>query len=268
MLKDQKNKMDIGLKLWSNNDFYARQAQDLYKNGLIQYIEMFVVSGSIEFIDFWEKIPIPYVLHAPHSYTGLNFSIMSHTAENRSHMQVVELYAKRLKPIYVIYHPGIDGTIEEVISQINMFKREFEFSFTVGLVENKPSIALHGEHCIGSSPEEIQFIMEKTSLGFCFDFGHCFNYAATVHRDPCEIIRAFLQLKPKVFHLSDGKKESEKDMHLNFGKGDFDIPKIIRLIPTGTLLSVETEKKSKNNLDDFVADVFYLKRYFNEKHSN
>jgi sugar phosphate isomerase/epimerase len=50
------------------------------------------------------------------------------------------------------------------------------------------------------------------------------------------------------------KINSEKDKHLNLGSGSYDLDEIIKLLPKDKRVSIETEKTSKDNLDDFIED--------------
>lgn len=72
----------------------------------------------------------------------------------------------------------------------------------------------------------------------------------------------FIMLNPAMFHLSDGKMGSKKDMHLNYGAGDFDLDYIIRRLPDDARISIETGKSSINNLDDFIKDIEFIPTCF------
>ena len=68
--------MKLGLKIWSRNGNYVQPAVDLYEKGMFDYIELFAVPGSASYIEKWENLDIPFVLHAPHSQKRLLFMIM------------------------------------------------------------------------------------------------------------------------------------------------------------------------------------------------
>ncbi len=61
-----------------------------------------------------------------------------------------------------------------------------------------------------------------------------------------------------MFHISDGQINGTQDKHYNIGKGTFDFNMLFSLIPENAVISVETEKSSKDNLDDFVCDIKFL----------
>jgi sugar phosphate isomerase/epimerase len=182
--------------------------------------------------------------------------------ENRALIDGTEKFRVELRPVHVIFHPGLNGDIFETIRQLRLFKVEYPALFNLALIENKPKIGLKGEACIGSSPEEIKRIVGETGLGFCLDVGHAINYSAWACLKYFDILDIFQSLKPKMYHLSDGDFHSEKDVHLNFGKGNFDLPYIIKKIPWNARVTIETEKDPSLNLSDFEEDVrFYGNAY-------
>lgn len=254
----------LGLKLWSTNDFYIQIAQELYNKSVYDYIELFVFPGSIKYLKQWEALNIPYVLHAPHSYTGLNLSNCELVKKKQNLLCEVNEYFEKLNPHYVIFHPGVNGNLETTIEQLKYYSNIFPDLFKFSLIENMPAVGVNLENCVGSTVSEISEILDKTSLGFCFDIGHAICSAVTNKKDVWDQIYAFLKLKPKMFHLSDGKENSEKDKHLNLGKGDYDLQRISRLIGGDKCITIETDKRCRANLNDFKDDCEYLKELINE----
>ena len=58
----------LGLKLWNINDScYYREAVNLYKKGVFDYIELYIVPDNLSLIDKWKMLNIPFDIHAPHS---------------------------------------------------------------------------------------------------------------------------------------------------------------------------------------------------------
>ena len=111
----------------------------------------------------------------------------------------------------------------------------------------------------GYSPEEINFVMENTGLGFCLDVGHCFCAANALKVEPFEYLNRFMQLKPDMYHLTDNEFNSPFDKHYHFGQGNYDIERILTVIPEDSLVTIETNKDFKDNLSDFVKDIEVLK---------
>ena len=250
--------MKFGLKLWSTNDFYIEEAVRLYNNKIYDYIELFVVPNSLEYIRQWEELNIPFVLHAPHSAVGFNPSLTKYKSRNLKLLHELDIYRKTLNPKFIIFHPGIDGQLAETIRQFNLFKEKFLEIFSIALIENKPAIGLNGEVCVGSSVDDIIRIQNKTGMGFCYDIGHSIYYANSTKQNWRNILLSFLKLEPVICHLSDGYINSSKDMHLNYGKGNFDLKWIINNIENDVFLTVETEKGKKNNLNTFKKDIIVI----------
>ena len=252
--------MRIGIKLWSENDSVAVDCiKKLYTDGYFDYIELFVVPGSFRaVVDVWASLDVPYYLHAPHSGSGLNLSLRELEGSNAVLLDEVEMYFKALKPERVIFHPGIDGHVRETIRQINVFKKKNFKHFGAALIENKPRVGLNEELCIGSSFEEIQSIINETGFGFCLDIGHAVYYAKWAGKSYFQVVEDFLQLNPHMIHLSDGDQESVKDVHLNYGMGNFDILELLRILPSDSTITIETPR-SHNDYGKFIDDASFLK---------
>ena len=56
-----------------------------------------------------------------------------------------------------------------------------------------------------------------------------------------------------------GDYNSNYDSHINLGKGNLPLKKIISMIPHSSSITIETEKNSEDNLDDFKQDILYLR---------
>ena len=252
--------LKLGLKLWSSNTFYIKPALELYRQGVFNYVELYVDPGSAEDVPGqWKESGLPFFLHAPHSYSGFNLSRRKCQSENLRILKEVESHRMALYPKFIIFHPGIMGSINETVHQIHDMKKEFPDILDLAIIENKPKIGLKGEVCVGASPEEIERIIEETGLGFCLDVGHAICFAAWAQIGWEDVIHQFMKLGPKVYHLSDGNINSHTDSHLHYGDGDFELRKIIKLIPSNVYVSVETDKDPKLQLKDFERDVNYLK---------
>ena len=66
----------IGLKLWSvNTEHYYQEAARLYAEGMFDYIELYVVPGSIAALPKWKEQKAPFInrfLHLPRSKSIAN----------------------------------------------------------------------------------------------------------------------------------------------------------------------------------------------------
>jgi len=246
-----------GLKLWSINDNYVAEALRLFNEGVYQYIELYVKPGSYEkYIDMWQKLPIPYVIHAPHFRDGVNLAKKEQEAKNRELIGEAQRFADRLKADKLIVHPGIEGDIKETAKQLKQIADKRI------LVENNPYHALDdGLICNGATPEEIGLVMEEANVGFCLDVGHAICSANALKQRHKLFFSKFLALKPAMFHLTDGDGKGVLDSHVHIGKGTYDLSVLLKTIPDGTLVTVETDKDSVGDLADYERDVQRLREY-------
>lgn len=245
----------LGLKLWSTNtDCYYKEAKRLYNEGRFDYIELYVVPDSLDEIKNWKKIEIPFIIHCPHFAHGFNLAKKEKKNSNRKIFDEVQKYADALKVQYIVIHGGIDGNVEETASQL------VSFCEPRSLIENKPMVALPnkmgGKFCRGYNIEEIKLIKSVANCGFCLDFGHAICSANSQNKEVYSYCEEFLSLKPQMFHLTDNKDiTSPFDSHLHLGDGQLDLDRIKRLLPKDALVTLETVKNSKENLDDFIGDT-------------
>ncbi len=255
----------IGLKLWSINKNYGRSILKLFIENICQYIELYIIPGSYEeFISFWKDIKIknnldiPFIIHAPHFSHGMNLARAEKWEINSRLAAEAFLYADDLMSGSVIFHPGVEGNIEETAGQL---KRLADNRI---VIENKPYYSNDGRFvCNGHSPEDIRFLMNKTGLNFCLDIGHCVCAANARKVDIFNLIGEFLDLKPAMYHLTDGDINGIYDRHDRYGKGNFPIKDMLGMIPPGSLITNESVKTSQNDLDDVKEDVLFLKKIIN-----
>lgn len=252
-----------GLKLWSINKNYINAAKNLYEQGIYDYIELYAVPESFnEYACLWKELNIPYIIHAPHFLNGINFSNYEQEKENLRLAYDALKYADFLNAEKIIFHPGIKGDYKESARQIKLINDKRI------LIENKPkNVAVEtntlslSDICVGYNIQEIRYIMEESGAGFCLDIGHATCAANSMGIDYKYQLEDFIKLNPYMYHISDGEISSSIDKHYHIGSGSYDFKTIFSLIPDDAIISVETEKNSKDNLDDFIDDVKKLKTY-------
>ena len=248
----------LGLKLWSvNTDCYYQEAIKLYGQSLFDYIELYIVPNSLSALGKWKRIGIPFVIHCPHFMHGLNLAKAEMEKSNLSMYQQVKQFADELQAKYIIFHGGIDGDIQETARQLANFKEPR------ALIENKPYLALPnqmgGALCRGYNPEEIKFVMQASGCGFCLDFGHAICAANSQRLNVYAYCSTFLKLFPAMYHVTDlDSITSPYDSHLHLGMGQVDFNQIFGMIENNARVTFETEKNSKDNLDDFAEDMKWL----------
>ncbi|MFH0898174.1 MAG: GNAT family N-acetyltransferase, partial [bacterium] len=246
----------FGLKLWSTNKNYIKPALDLYENGFFSYIELFSVPGSFQdYVHIWKQLTIPFIIHAPHSETGLNLAKKNQFKTNMHLAQEALRYADQLNADTIIFHPGIDGDIQETIRQINIINDPRV------TIENKPYYTVNDDRiCVGHSPEQIKKILNQTNTKFCLDLAHGVCSANAQHTDPFVFLEQFSELKPYMFHITDGNIHGARDIHEHIGHGSFDVQKLLQIVPHQSYITIETPKSSQEHLDDFINDIKQLKK--------
>ncbi len=244
----------FGLKLFSVNENYLKEAIRLYEKGAYNYIELYSVPGSFEDCKkLWKGLPMPFIVHAPHFGDGLNFAMKELRKKNRVMAEEAFRYADLLKAPIVIFHPGVNGDIKETAYQMKRLNDKRV------IVENKPYFGLaENLICNGSTPEEIEFLIKEGKVGFCLDMGHAICAANASGFNPLEYIEKFLELKPAMYHLTDGDYYGVFDRHDHYGKGSFPILHLLKLIPPNSKITNEAVKDFADSLRDFEEDMKFI----------
>lgn len=241
----------IGLKLYSTNDLYLKEAAELCEKRVCDFIELLPVPGSADrTLAWWKALQIPFVVHAPHFGFGVNLGRRELFDKNMAVAKEALGFADALTAAHVVFHPGTEGDICESARQMKAINDPRV------LVENKPYKTVDGRfRCIGGSHEEIKLVMETAGTGFCLDIGHAISYAKNIGADWHDYLLGFLAMKPAMYHVSDGYTDSGTDTHEHIGSGDYSWERILPLLPAGSLVTLETKKNSNEDLSDFEADA-------------
>ncbi len=244
----------IGLKLYSTDINLMPEVFVEWKKLTFNYIELYIVPQTpSDYIQEWEKTNIPFVIHAAHSVHGINLAQAVKEKNNLYYFEEVKNYADTLNVNWIIVHGGNNGLLSETIRQISLLADKRI------IVENKPKIGLNDEVCIGWSPDDFRKIADAGLLnGMALDFAHASCAALSENMNERKMIEDFMFFSPQIYHLSDGYASSEKDTHLNLGKGDRDIRFYINCIPTDGLVTVETPRDPSRGIEDFIMDVSFM----------
>jgi len=255
--------MKIGLKLYSTNVALISDASELKAKEFFDFVELYVIPGSYgNTIESWKSFDVPYVIHAPHSYHGMNLAQAERRLENSQHFKESQQFADRLGSDTIIVHGGNNGSLQETINNLCLFNDQRI------CLENKPKIGINNELCVGFTPSEFHEVLLSGVLhGVVLDFGHAICAANSIGIDQNKIINDFLQFNPCIYHLADGDLLSEKDVHLNLGKGSFNLTELLDKIPNNSLVTIETPRNPAKGLCDFLDDVAFIKDkiHFNSK---
>ena len=242
--------MKFGLKLWSINLDLIDRAVHLIDDKVFDYIELMMIPDS-KIKPF--LIDVPYIIHTPHEKFGVN--IGDHAAKKYSIQNIKEsiVWADRLNAKHLILHAGY-GSMQHATDLL------LEVSDSRLLIENMPKVGLGGEAMIGYSPDQIKELIGDSDMGLCLDFGHAVKAAVSFGVDYKEYVMGFMELEPKVFHMSDGMLSGERDEHLDIGNGEYDFGFFMRCAEknNSALVTLETPRTNKS-LDEDMENLYILK---------
>jgi deoxyribonuclease-4 len=239
--------MKFGLKLWSANPSILDQAVRLIDEKIFDYIELFVIPDTqiSPFI-----IDIPYIIHIPHEKFGVNIGERSKKEYNIQMINESITWADKLDAKYLILHAGY-GSMKHATDVLR------EVTDDRLLIENMPKVGLNDEPMIGYSPAQIEELIRDDSRGLCLDLNHAAKAAVGLGVDYREYVKEFLRFEPKMFHISDGKLDSEKDDHLHIGEGDYDFEFLMSCVKKNEFkyVTLETPRTDLNSLDEDLKNL-------------
>lgn len=256
----------FGIKLWSSdftkNKDFVNAAEKLLKEGTFGYLELFALpetyqdnqQAAMHFKD------IKTIIHAPHAKQNFNPSNPEELANNQHKLLDSQKFADLLDATIIITHPGFrdenSGGIDENLRQFKSFK---EPRLTV---ENMPDYCSSTHRNLeGANPQDIKRFIDETKCQFCLDFSHAICSANSRHQDIYEILTEFNALKPAMYHLCDGHKDSTIDAHLNYGQGNYDLKRLmLDYTSDAAMITMETDNPFPMSIQKWLNDLSYLKR--------
>ena len=246
------DKIKFGVKLWSTDSGLIEEAEKLIKDRIFDYVELMVIPGTQIFP--FQKIGVPYIIHTTSDKYGLNIADDKKEIYNDNLVKKNIDWTSKLNAKYLIFHPGF-GQIGAAKSFLN------KMSDSRILVENMPKIGINGEAMVGCTPEEVKELMGN-KFGFCLDFNHAIKASGGLNENYKDYVASFLELKPKVAHISGGILKEEKDNHLNIGEGDYDFSFFVDCIKKSKVryITLETPRVDSHSLREDVENIKKLKR--------
>ena len=242
-----------GLKLWSTNVQLLDQAEDFIKKKIFHYIELSIVPDTD--ITPFLSYNLPYCIHITTDLHGVNIASLKDHKYNESQIKCCVEWANNLNAYYLILHPGVGDINDALVFLKDLYDERI-------LIENMPKIGLNGEEMIGFSPMQIESLMGN-NFGFCLDLNHAIKASASLQLPYKDMIRDFLLLQPKMFHISDGHMACEKDEHLSIGSGDYNIPSLLRKVRESHShrITLETPRSNMNSLNEDLWNIEAIKKF-------
>ena len=120
-----------------------------------------------------------------------------------------------------------------------------------------PKVGFGGEAMIGYSPAQIEELIEDIDIGLCLDLNHALKAAVSLGVDYKEYVQDFSVFDPKMFHISDGMLDNEKDEHLNIGEGDYDFGVLMNCVNRSEFkyVTLETPRTKLGSFEDDLKNL-------------
>ncbi len=258
----------LGVKLWSRNVVECRPFFDdvmsQVKKGMFDYVELFAFPGMYEQTAkvIAEQLEgVPAIIHNSHSGYGFDAGNKERLADNIRDIDEAKRFADMLNAEIIVVHAGCGvkpENIDETIRQFKIFNDSRIAVENLPPMDGKAKLELHGR-----LPEEISRIMDETGCKFCLDFSHATCSANKNHLALDDVLNDFMRLKPCMFHLCDGFTDELDDSHLHFGKGNYNLKKIVQnYIPDNAFVTMETGGRPVS-ADLWLADRDYFRHLEN-----
>lgn len=227
--------MKIGVKTFKDGEF-LRHFKDK-----VDFFEVMAIQETD--YSFLKEFSLPIVIHAQHLGFGVNNANKTKVIKNEESINFAVNLANEYGADKIIIHPGEitddNCSVEQAIYFLKLIKDKRI------LIENIP---LRGNF-LCATPEETKKFMMETGNGFCFDINHAIETAVFLKQDCLRIIKEFIKLEPKHYHIG-GQKLKGNIAHLPLADSDIPLKKIMELIPKDAEITLETVCDIKKTEED------------------
>ena len=237
------NYMDVGIKVWSSNGF--EQIQKVSE--ICDFVEIIPIKKK--HIPKLKDLQTRWNVHAKHKGVGMNLADKTLEKKNLKLMEEAIYTANELNAKVIVTHAG--NLVNKNCSQEQSLKILEKINDDRIVIEN-----LCFESSLNQTPTTIKQFTKISKKSICFDFSHAQMVAARSNITWEKFLNDFIKLKPVYFHICDGNMGEAKDMHLNLGKGDFDLKNFKKLIGKKP---VALEVDVKSSMGEFQEQVKFLK---------
>jgi sugar phosphate isomerase/epimerase len=238
----------IGIKIFSEKDFAKH-----FENKA-DFLEIMAIEGRD--YSFLKGYALPIVIHAQHQQFGVNCASKAKLEKNTSSMNFAIKLANEFNAKKIILHPGeLNDKDSSKENSINFIKGLNDRRI---LIEN---LLVREEDYLCALPEETKEFIEKTGKGFCFDINHAVSTALALKQNYKEMLKEFVKLKPKHYHIG-GQKLKENDIgHLPLEESELPLKEILGLLPKDAEITLETEsdiKKTEKDIETIRKEISEL----------
>lgn len=238
--------MKIGLKLFPEKLHLIDKYKDIF-----YFFEVFIKPDMD--LNLLNNLDVPITVHAAHFSYGFNPTDPKRDNLNKKILNKAILAADISNAKWIIIHPGwmIDKNSEK--NMIDFFKENYDKRF---VFENCPYIdyAENEERYLFSTPNKMKTLIKKLNSKMILDFSHAICTANILKKDPKKIIKEFLNLKPKGFHVSGIDIDGIADNHKYLFESNNDYS-FLKLVGKTKFLTLETNYKGINKRSNHLKDL-------------
>jgi len=234
--------MKIGVKTYHDEDFLGH-----FKNKCDFFEVQAIQKNDYDFLKNFKK---PMVIHAEHQGFGVNACDSNLHAKNLKSIKFARKLADFVSAKKIILHAGM--LLNDKCS------KEVSVKFVKNIKDNKIIIENHSSYEKGlcSTPEKMREFLDLTGKRFCLDINHAISSAKQSGANDFKIIKDFIKMKPAHYHLGGQKFINffglyKKDVtHLSFLDSEIDLKRIVKLIPSSAMVTLETAMGIRNVEED------------------
>lgn len=255
-----------GLKIWSTDKKWFISSVDLFKQGKVDFGELYIVPGSFELEELASLKQMPFSLHGPHFIHGFNLLGLTDEQVKLFQEQVLKT-ADFLNSPFIVVHPGVGDSKEafrENSAKIADKKVLIETMAKIGFVGQGGNKIDEGVVCFGHSKEQLEFIRQECGFEICLDMAHSTAAASSLGIPYKEFLRSLVDsLNPSYFHISGGYEKEKEDKHLDVFEGNLDIKWIKGLLEKKAkqrdIYLVFETPKTGGALENDIKNIDYFK---------
>jgi ribosomal protein S18 acetylase RimI-like enzyme len=79
------------------------------------------------------------------------------------------------------------------------------------------------------------------------------------HADPVQVLKGFIQLRPLIYHLTDGQLDGRVDAHVRYGHGTYPLREFLSMIPKEARLTNEGARSGGAGLHEAGEDSAFFR---------
>ena len=230
-----------------------KDAERLVDEGIFDYVELLIDPKNPGITPFCQ-FDVEYVVHTPHENYGVD---IGHPEQRDFTLKMIDYSlrcAEDLDAKTVILHAGTDSmeNAKKILSDLDDLRI---------VIENMPKVGINGEACLGYNSESMTSLTNGR-FKICLDFGHAVKASIALKNDYRAVISDFMEMEPRLFHLSDGDLKSVKDNHLNLDEGAFDLKYFKSCVRKSRFkeITLETPRQNPKSLEEDLRNIEILSK--------